>query len=784
MDLLFWLVNFHFLVGGGKSQSTNVHPPGYCAGYINRYTHHDQCVYSFTVPKTDMNQCKGLEDTVENLRGRVGILETNLEEMRKLVNLLHENVEAHQKIGTFDERIRQYEQNDVQLREELSLSEAQLNEASQLNREYEFKLDDALSKLKVHQEESGPNNERIVVLESKLRSLHDELKETVTKLQAEKQINRDLWSVKNCTEVNKALPSCDAIRLWGYKKSGYMMIDPDGEGGVAPFQVYCDMDSDDGRGITVVQHTNSDLPVDVVNCEEPGCFPHTINYEGVAISQITALMQNSLACEQHIRYDCFDSKLFRDSMAWWVSRDGRRQDYWGGALPGSKKCACGMMNNCVDPNQFCNCDADDERWLYDEGLITDMEALPVIEVRYGDVSTDKGERGRSSVGPLRCRFDKTMSAKGCDELALAGVRQSGPYMIDPDGPYGPIPPQQQFCEFMAGPIDPAIDPTTIVESGPHTHQGRLDKPTGPNKRANKWTFNDCNAVGRFGPTEEMCNATYAGTSIEHVDFFVKEGMQFFTVPKTGKYKLTATAPGGLATGRKQSAGRGAVVSGIFALTEGDEIRMIVGQKGSSYPGKDYFGGSGGTFVVKYRDWVHDGLVVAGGGGSVGGAKAGPNPDVTDANLSRRGKDSSKAGDNFGTGGEEGHGGKRGNRPAGTNTPGGGAGFMGNGIPSSDTRWGAPEPAISFTNNGEQNEAPGVGGTFFDTNGDEIDGGFGGGGSGSRWAAGGAGGYSGGGGGPDEGHSGGGGSYIHPDADSPKQEVTNFGKGQVIIELVS
>ena len=68
--------------------------------------------------------------------------------------------------------------------------------------------------------------------------------------------------------------------------------------------------------------------------------------------------------------------------------------------------------------------------------------------------------------------------------------------------------------------------------------------------------------------------------------------------------------------------------------------------------------------------------------------------------------------------------------------------MGNGIPSSDTRWGAPEAAISFTNNGEQNEAPGVGGTFFDTNGDEIDGGFGGGGSGSRWAAGGAGGYSG------------------------------------------
>ena len=43
-------------------------------------------------------------------------------------------------------------------------------------------------------------------------------------------------------------------------------------------------------------------------------------------------------------------KLLRDGFGWWVSRDGRRQDYWGGATPGSKKCACGMLGNCVDPN--------------------------------------------------------------------------------------------------------------------------------------------------------------------------------------------------------------------------------------------------------------------------------------------------------------------------------------------------------------------------------------------------------------------------------------------------
>ena len=125
--------------------------------------------------------------------------------------------------------------------------------------------------------------------------------------------------------------------------------------------------------------------------------------------------------------------------------------------------------------KYCNCDADDEKWLYDEGYITDKESLPIIEVRYGDVTTEMGEKGQSSVGPLRCQWDKTMAVKSCEEVAQAGVRQSGPYMIDPDGPLGPVPPQEKYCEFMPGPIASGIDPTTIVEGygGVHQDVGRL-----------------------------------------------------------------------------------------------------------------------------------------------------------------------------------------------------------------------------------------------------------------------------------------------------------------------
>ena len=41
--------------------------------------------------------------------------------------------------------------------------------------------------------------------------------------------------------------------------------------------------------------------------------------------------------------------------------------YWGGAPPGSNMCACGMDKSCVSPTEVCNCDADREEWLFDEG---------------------------------------------------------------------------------------------------------------------------------------------------------------------------------------------------------------------------------------------------------------------------------------------------------------------------------------------------------------------------------------------------------------------------------
>ena len=59
-----------------------------------------------------------------------------------------------------------------------------------------------------------------------------------------------------------------------------------------------------------------------------------------------------------------------------------------------------------------------------------------------------------------------------------------------------------------------------------------------------------------------------------------------------------------------------------------------------------------------------------------------------------GKDGSTTGTNFGKGGENGQGGEMGGANSGPNTSGGGAGYHGNGIASSDQRF-TPKPSSAM-----------------------------------------------------------------------------------------
>ena len=83
-----------------------------------------------------------------------------------------------------------------------------------------------------------------------------------------------------------------------------------------------------------------------------------------------------------------------------MSRDSTKMTYWGGASPGSGKCACGMNNSCAG-NGRCNCDKNDNVWREDSGLLTDKTKLPVKQLRFGDTENER-EKGYHTLGKLKC----------------------------------------------------------------------------------------------------------------------------------------------------------------------------------------------------------------------------------------------------------------------------------------------------------------------------------------------------------------------------------------------
>ena len=203
--------------------------------------------------------------------------------------------------------------------------------------------------------------------------------------------------------IFRNISSCSVIRKYVSSANGNYVIDPDGEGGLAPFTVYCDMSDKNGIGVTVIGH-DSESRTHVKGCEPKGCYSRDIHYAGASLSQLASLTSVSSQCEQFIKYECFNSVLIGGmggGYAWWVSRDSAITTTWGGASPGSGKCACGMTNSCADPSYPCNCDKNDDVWREDSGLLTEKTHLPVKQLRFGDAG-DGSEEGYHTLGKLKC----------------------------------------------------------------------------------------------------------------------------------------------------------------------------------------------------------------------------------------------------------------------------------------------------------------------------------------------------------------------------------------------
>ena len=150
--------------------------------------------------------------------------------------------------------------------------------------------------------------------------------------------------------------------------------------------------------MTVVSH-DTEKRTHVKGYEDEGSYSRDIAYNGVSLSQLEALTKVSNYCEQFIRFECKHSRL--KDVSWWVSRNGRRMECWGGATGMNGSCACGVTNTCYLPNEKCNCYTNDRHCREDSGLLTDKFYLPVSQLRFGDTG-GKTEEGYHTLGKLKC----------------------------------------------------------------------------------------------------------------------------------------------------------------------------------------------------------------------------------------------------------------------------------------------------------------------------------------------------------------------------------------------
>ena len=300
-----------------------------------------------------------------------------------------------------------------------------------------------------------------------------------------------------------------------------------------------------------------------------------------------------------------------------------------------------------------------------------------------------------------------------------------------------------------------------------------------------FTFTPAGATGGSGPTSLAAYGTsYPGYGTSYalaIGTGVKLGMQLWTVPLTGQYKITATGAGAVGA---SFTSYGRSVQGTYNFTQGQVLTLLVGQSGTVMPAGST-GGCGGSYVV---DSSNNPIIIAGGAGGNGRSQS--------AGESGRFVTSGGAATYASYNADGGAGGQCGNQYTGptdgTNAGGGGGfntgvynGVSGGGGNGQNQTAESCLGGLSFLNGG-------TGGT---TNG-TASGGFGGGGAASyngngNYAAGGGGGYSGGGGGATAGSGtggGGGGSYgtttLYSGVALTDLGASNSGQGSIIITQIN
>ena len=195
----------------------------------------------------------------------------------------------------------------------------------------------------------------------------------------------------------------------------------------------------------------------------------------------------------------------------------------------------------------------------------------------------------------------------------------------------------------------------------------VHKPHSTSSSSGTFTFTNCSATGKTGPTQSQVKSTYtSGNSLYNGVTINTQGIQEWTVPSNGTYTIQAWgAQGGAGAGQNSTdGGEGAKMQADFNLNSGTVLKIMVGQQPSSTSS----GGGGGTFVVLSNNTA---LIIAGGGGGGPGNCCGSQVSGVNGTTSNSGTAGTGGGCTNGSGGSGGNGGSAsGSYPAGAGGGGG------------------------------------------------------------------------------------------------------------------
>jgi hypothetical protein len=142
------------------------------------------------------------------------------------------------------------------------------------------------------------------------------------------------------------------------------------------------------------------------------------------------------------------------------------------------------------------------------------------------------------------------------------------------------------------------------------------------------TFTSCGSSGQSGPSLSTCRATYSTVWDNTYLNMNTNGIQIFTIPKSGVYEIEV---GGERGGNATLIGRlGRIVKARFILNNNDTLHIVVGQRGSNRSGSNGGAGGGGASHV-FLGSLSTPMITAGGGGGAGNENTG-----TDANYGQSG----------------------------------------------------------------------------------------------------------------------------------------------------